>query len=197
MSIAFRYRLNFFTPFEGFKLFWFRCSAAASTWVSHGTALCMLISCMHNTRWMVILRRIWISSYGESLDFSSLSQSWFYFESCMITFSTRFLAKQGYVFGWLRLLDEWLKRDLTASVSTPPNSMGHSLLVLFGPESHGYFTRFLFEMHQEFNSCNALWMKILQKCRRWLYDVCSVQRCRVLMSTQYRLSGYFKAHLNF
>ena len=30
---------------------------------------------------------------------------------------------------------------LTAIVSTPANSMGHPLLLLWGPESQGYFTR--------------------------------------------------------
>ena len=32
---------------------------------------------------------------------------------------------------------------LTAAVSTPPNCMGHSLLLLFGVESQGYLSRFL------------------------------------------------------
>ena len=30
---------------------------------------------------------------------------------------------------------------LTAAVSTPPNCMGHSLLLLWGPEAQGDFTR--------------------------------------------------------
>ena len=30
---------------------------------------------------------------------------------------------------------------LTAAVSTPPNSLGHSLILLWGPESQGYITR--------------------------------------------------------
>merc|ERR1719231_1709609 len=32
---------------------------------------------------------------------------------------------------------------LTAAVSTPANSMGHSLLLLWGPEAQGYFTRWV------------------------------------------------------
>jgi photosystem II P680 reaction center D2 protein len=32
---------------------------------------------------------------------------------------------------------------LTAAVSTPPNCVGHSLLLLWGPEAQGYFTRWL------------------------------------------------------
>jgi photosystem II P680 reaction center D2 protein len=32
---------------------------------------------------------------------------------------------------------------LTAAVSTPPNSMGHSLLLLWGPEAQWDFTRWL------------------------------------------------------
>jgi len=108
-----------------------------------------------------------------------------------IIFSTTFLARKGYLSGWVSLLDEWLKRDrfvfigwsglllfptsyisigswfsgtcfvtswfthglcssylegcnfLTAAVSTPPNCMGHSFLLLFGAESQGYLSRFL------------------------------------------------------
>ena len=32
---------------------------------------------------------------------------------------------------------------LTAAVSTPANSMGHSLLLLWGPEAQGFFTRWV------------------------------------------------------
>jgi photosystem II P680 reaction center D2 protein len=32
---------------------------------------------------------------------------------------------------------------LTAAVSTPPNCMGHSLLLLWGAEAQGYFTRWV------------------------------------------------------
>lgn len=32
---------------------------------------------------------------------------------------------------------------LTAAVSTPANSMGHSLMLLWGPEAQGDFTRWL------------------------------------------------------
>ena len=32
---------------------------------------------------------------------------------------------------------------LTAAVSTPVGSMGHSLLLLWGPEGQGYFTRWV------------------------------------------------------
>ena len=32
---------------------------------------------------------------------------------------------------------------LTAAVSTPPNCMGHSLLLLWGSEAQGYFTRWV------------------------------------------------------
>jgi photosystem II P680 reaction center D2 protein len=108
-----------------------------------------------------------------------------------LIYSVRFIAKQGYLFGGVTLLDDWLKRDrfvfigwsgillfptaylsvgawftgtsfvtswfshglatsylegcnfLTAAVSTPANCMGHSLLLIWGPESQGYFTRWV------------------------------------------------------
>ena len=37
----------------------------------------------------------------------------------------------------------YLCNVLTVAVSTPANSMGHSLLLLWGSESQGYFTRWL------------------------------------------------------
>ncbi|KAL9419531.1 hypothetical protein AB3S75_037317 [Citrus x aurantiifolia] len=54
------------------------------------------------------------------------------------------------------IMDDWLRRDrfvfvassylegcnfLTAAVSTPANSLAHSLLLLWGPEAQGDFTR--------------------------------------------------------
>ena len=41
---------------------------------------------------------------------------------------------------------------LTAAVSTPPNSLGHSLLLLWGPEAQGFITRW-FQM-------GGLWMAV-------------------------------------
>merc|ERR1712085_51195 len=39
------------------------------------------------------------------------------------------------------LVYTWFSYFLTAAVSTPANSMGHSLLLLWGPEAQGDFTR--------------------------------------------------------
>ena len=72
------------------------------------------------------------------------------------------MATKGYLLGSITLLDDWLKRDrfvfigwsglllfptaylsLGAAVSTPANCMGHSLLLLWGSEAQGYFTRWV------------------------------------------------------
>ena len=83
-----------------------------------------------------------------------------------LIYSTRFMATKAYLLGSISLLDDWLKRYLllfelrcmvywnqfcnilvytflTAAVSTPPNCMGHSLLLLWGSEAQGYFTRWV------------------------------------------------------
>ena len=108
-----------------------------------------------------------------------------------LVYSKRFMATKGYLFGSIKLIDDWLKRDrflfigwsglllfptaylsvggwltgttfvtswfthglvtsylegcnfITAAVSTPSNCMGHSLLLLWGPEAEGFLTRWL------------------------------------------------------
>ena len=51
------------------------------------------------------------------------------------------MASKAYLLGSLTLLDDWLKRDRfvfigwSAAVSTPANSMAHSLLLLWGTRS--------------------------------------------------------------
>jgi photosystem II P680 reaction center D2 protein len=75
------------------------------------------------------------------------------------------MATKGYLLGSITLLDDWRSvcnllvglvysyclatsylegcNFLTAAVSTPPNCMGHSLLLVWGSEAQGYFTRWV------------------------------------------------------
>jgi photosystem II P680 reaction center D2 protein len=71
--------------------------------------------------------------------------------SGLLLFPTAYLSIRGWFTGttfvtsWLThgLASSYLEgcNFLTAAVSTPANSMGHSLLLLWGPEAQGYFTR--------------------------------------------------------
>lgn len=61
-------------------------------------------------------------------------------------FSTgAWLTGTSFVSSWFThgLASSYLKgcNFLTVAISTPPNSIGHSLLLLWGPESQGYLTR--------------------------------------------------------
>ena len=53
---------------------------------------------------------------------------------------------------------------LTAAVSTPANSMGHSLLLLWGPEAQGDFTRWC-QLGGLMDICCITWCF----CINWLY----------------------------
>ena len=71
--------------------------------------------------------------------------------SGLLLFPTAYLAAGGWMTGttfvtsWYThgLASSYLEgcNFLTAAVSTPANSMGHSLLLLWGPEAQGDFTR--------------------------------------------------------
>ena len=71
--------------------------------------------------------------------------------SGLLLFPTAYLATGGWLTGttfvtsWYThgLASSYLEgcNFLTAAVSTPANSMGHSLLLLWGPEAQGDFTR--------------------------------------------------------
>ena len=73
--------------------------------------------------------------------------------SGLLLFPTAYLSIRGWFTGttfvtsWLThgLASSYLEgcNFLTVAVSTPANSMGHSLLLLWGPESQGYFTRWI------------------------------------------------------
>jgi len=73
--------------------------------------------------------------------------------SGILLFPTAYLSVGGWFTG-TTFVTSWLTHGLassymegcnflTAAVSTPANSMGHSLLLLWGPESQGYFTRWV------------------------------------------------------
>ena len=85
----------------------------------------------------------------------------------MLLFPCAYLALGGWLTGttfvtsWYThgLASSYLEgcNFLTAAVSTPANSMGHSLLLLWGPEAQGDFTR---------------WCQI-----RWIMGICCFTRC--------------------
>nr|AMD08031.1 photosystem II core 34 kDa protein [Euglena mutabilis] len=73
--------------------------------------------------------------------------------SGLLLFPCAYLALGGWLTG-ITFVTSWYTHGLassflegcnvlTAAVSTPPNSMGHSLLLLWGPEAQGDFTRWL------------------------------------------------------
>ena len=73
--------------------------------------------------------------------------------SGLLLFSTAYLSIGGWFTG-TTFVSSWLTHGLassylegcnflTSAVSTPANSMGHSLLLLWGPEAQGFFTRWI------------------------------------------------------
>ena len=73
--------------------------------------------------------------------------------SGLLLFPTAYLSLSAWLTG-TTFVTSWLTHGLatsylegcnffTAAVSTPANSMGHSLLLLWGPEAQGYFTRWV------------------------------------------------------
>jgi len=73
--------------------------------------------------------------------------------SGLLLFPTAYLSLGGWLTG-TTFVSSWFTHGLassylegcnflTAAVSTPANCMGHSLLLLWGPEAQGYFTRWL------------------------------------------------------
>merc|ERR1719261_1281188 len=86
--------------------------------------------------------------------------------SGLLLFPSAFLAVGGWLTG-ITFVTSWYTHGLaisylegcnflTAAVSTPANSMGHSLLLLWGPEAQGDFTRW---------------------CQNWSLDICSITWC--------------------